>query len=146
MIKNIVKDETIEIGDNIIKYGNSTIQLSNVSYFTVSKMPKTADPIWTVLGIIIGLLLLLTSDTALIVIGLISIAACSISIFLIYGFYSGSKEYLALYINSGNLLLFSCNDKEFLVIAEQILSEYIKNKKVKYSIDFKNCIISNIDN
>ncbi len=146
MNKNIIKAETVEIRDGIIKYGNSTIQLSNVSHFTVSTMPKTADPLWAIFGIIIGFLLILTAYTALIVIGIITIATCTIIVLLIYGAVSGSKEYLVLYLSSRNLILFSCNDKEFLVIAEQILAECIKDKSVKYSINFKDCVITNIDN
>lgn len=52
---NVYKDSNLEIRDNILKFNDHVIQLSNISSVSVSPMEKQKIPNELYLGILVGL-------------------------------------------------------------------------------------------
>ena len=52
---NVYKDSNLEIRDNILKFNDHVIQLSNISSVSVSPMEKQKIPHELYLGILVGL-------------------------------------------------------------------------------------------
>lgn len=140
--KSIIKTEKLEIGENIFRYNRAVIQLSNISYFNVAPMAKMAYPMWAFIGAVIGLLLLFTKQTTMIIIGLVAMGFCIYEIYKITENNNQLGEYLILALNSGEFLHFSCYNKEFLYSVENVIADCFKDRNLKYSINLKDCDIT----
>lgn len=127
---------TITIEENIMKFGNSVVQLSNVSCLKIAPMPKKAYPIWSFIAVILGLLLF--SKSALLGFALLAIGIGVIA----YTYFSNSSlgSYLIVNMNSGENFFFACNDHNFLARAEKEIMKCF-NDKGRSIISFQNCNI-----
>lgn len=139
--KNVVKTEEFEVGENIFKYDHAVLQLSNISYFDVSPMPKMDYPLWTFAGTVIGFLLLFIGQAIPVMIGLVVMALCGYAIYNIYNNNTKLGDYLILAMNSGKTFYFSCYNKPFLYEVENIILQCFKDENLKYSVDLKDCLI-----
>lgn len=138
---NVIKTEGFEVGENVFKYDHAVIQLSNISYFDVSPMPKVAFPLWALVGAVIGFLLLFIGETVPIMIGLVTMALCIFAIYNIYTNNTNLGDYLILAMNSGKTFYFPCYSKQFLYEVENVILQCFKDESLKYSVDLKDCII-----
>ncbi len=140
--KDIVKNGYMELGDNVIKYKNSVIQMSNISYYSIDPMPKKPYPLWAFGGIGAGALTMLTNNEMITMVGIIFLLICTLYLYTIYADNSALGQYLLLHLNCGKIVLFSSKDEKFLSDAEDAITECFKNGNIKYNINFKDCKIS----
>lgn len=130
---------TIIIKDNILKCENSVIQMSNVSKCEIAPEPKRVYPTWAFVGLIVGFILIYVE---LMVAGISLTIACGGILFVIWCMNSELGTYLILELNSGSIMLFSCNKKDFLLQAQESIIECFNSKKGDCIINFSKCIIS----
>lgn len=138
---NYFNQINLEIDDNVMKYGDEAIQISNVSQIRVSKEPPKSYPIGSIVGLGVCVLGLFTfaTFTTLWVIGLI-IFGIKLGIVAMYN--SNLKTYLIIEMNSGRTSLFSASEERFLITAKNSLMESFNQKKEKVVIDFSKCTIN----
>lgn len=144
MERTIAGSPSIEIGDNILKYGDSVIQLSNISSIEVAPIPKEPYPTWSTLGIIISILLFVSELSAIKMLGLVFLAVCIANVYRIYNKNSHLGKYLIFEMNSGRSILFSSDEEIFLAEAKNKITECF-DSNMKCKINLKECVISNCD-
>ena len=138
--KNIVSTPQFEINENVIRYDQTIIQLSNVARCEVGKMPKEPYPIWAIVLGIVGILLLFTRPFKFIAVCLI-LVSCAILGF-IYWKNQELVRYLILELNSGKMLLFTCYNTSFLEDAQKAVIDCFNDRGTAYTINFRNCTIN----
>ena len=107
---NVYKDSNLEIRDNILKFNDHVIQLSNISSVSVSPMEKQKIPNELYLGILVGLVCF----TFMPPVGLI---IAGVALFMIFRIISNNNSlgfYLKIELNSGANMYFNADDKNFL--------------------------------
>lgn len=140
--KNLKKIETptLTIKDNILKYKDSVIQLSNISKCEIAPEPPKSYPAWLFIGLIIGTLLMFKED--FLAIGLFVIIICGAILYMIYSANANPNMYLIIELNSGSIILFSCRNKDFLWKAENAVINCFNDKKQGCVINFSACTIT----
>lgn len=103
---NYFNQINIEIDDNVMKYGNEAIQISNISQIRVSKEPPKTYPIVSIIGLCICILALFTVSVV-IPLWVIGIVIFGIKLLSIALYNSMLKTYLIVEMNSGRTSLFS---------------------------------------
>lgn len=116
----IIKTPLLTIYNNILKYKNTVIKLSNISKCEISSKPKRTYPIWSFIGLVLGFLILANKH---IIFGIILIGICTIVISAIAYINSDPTVYLILELNSGSIISFSSRDSDFLWEAQETLIE-----------------------
>lgn len=139
--KKVIKTEQLEIGDNVFRYDHVVIQLNNISYFNVSPMPETPYPIWSLVGAVIGFMLLVFGGDTFKLIGISAILVCACIIGTIYNNNKKLGDYLTVVLNSGKDFYFECDSKSFLYEVENALLQCFRDRSLKYSVDLKDCLI-----
>ena len=137
---NYFNQINIEIDDNVMKYGNEAIQISNISQIRVSKEPPKTYPIVSIIGLCICILALFTVSVV-IPLWVIGIVIFGIKLLSIALYNSMLKTYLIVEMNSGRTSLFSARDENFLVTAKNSLMESFNQKSAKLIVDFSECTI-----
>lgn len=136
--KVILGEKTIEtpsltVKKNIMVWENTMIQLSNVSYISASSIEDLPFPMWTLLPIIAGLLIMIKSF-------LIGLLIAAIGIFAIYLWSKENDErtkgaILTISMNSGNKIHIRFEDKGFLNEVTRVLEDIIINGGAKSPIE-----------
>lgn len=138
--RKIVKDKCLTINDNVLRSGNTLVQLSNISKIDILSN----------YSVIICILILLF-------ISLITGFYCynekayKILPFIIIWFVMClgflwdkiGQRYLVIELNSGSVLLFLCYDEFFLKKVVDTLTYVLNNNKKSIVINFGNCQIGN---
>lgn len=114
--KTIVNYPTISINHNVLKYKDSAIQISNITQCEIAPEPPMPYPNWLYAGTLIGVFLLFSKYFAW---GLFLLMAISAIFYLIWSTNAKKKIYFTLELNSGNIVLFSSYDKDFLWQAQE---------------------------
>ncbi len=135
--KEIFREANILIDDNILEYNNLIVQLSNISQVEVAPIPKEKYPPLAIAGILAGLYLLIVN----VALGLVFIGACAFWLYKIYEKNESLGKYLILELNSGRLLLFSCNDVYFLNEVVELMKGCFRGNNGKWFVNFGNCQI-----
>lgn len=135
-----VETPTFTIKDNILKYKDSIIQISNITKCEVAPEPPQSYPTWLFVGIIISVLLMFNKD--FIGIGLFAVIIFGVIFYIIHSSNSNLKTYLILELNSGNIVLFSSQNKYFLWNAQSAMIDCFNNKKEVCVINFSDCTIT----
>ena len=140
--KNLKKIETptLTIKDNILKYKNTVIQLSNISKCEIAPEPKKSYSPWIFVGFIIGIVMLFFES--LIVLGFIILALCGIIFVVICNENTDPNMYFILELNSGSIILFSSKDREFLWKAESEIIKCFNDNREGTIINFSDCTIT----
>ena len=140
--KNIKKIETptLVIKDNVLKYKNSIIQISNITKCEIAPEPKKPYPLWIFAGFIIGALMLFNKNYTLI--SLVILAICGTIFYIIFSKNADPKTYFILELNSGSIILFSSSDKNFLWEAESAIINCFNDKNEVCVINFSDCTIT----
>lgn len=135
----IITDNLV-IKDNLLKFDNFTLQLSNVSHLYAGKrilrMPNALIIIF-----FISLLLVFVQP----IVGLIGMALSGYWIFRIYQNYSNSKLYLKFNLNSGASYFFNFKEQEFLDEVRAIIEAAFNNKHISSTINVSEQKIINGD-
>lgn len=135
----IVKTPLLTIYNNILKYKNTVIKLSNISKCEISSKPKRTYPIWSFIGLVLGFLILANRH---IIFGIVLIGVCTIVISAIAYINSDPTVYLILELNSGSIVSFSSKDSDFLWEAQETLIECFNYNEEKCTINFSKCTIT----
>lgn len=123
----------IEITRRTISFGNSVYQLSNVTGFTVGRVPKLPFPLFPIFGLlIIGL------PSITMVVGILFIAL--VPIIIIWYFLQPKRYGFILYLNSGAEKIFVSTAKGFLMDIVGCLHDFMEspqgsNRKVSIDMD-----------
>lgn len=131
---NIYKDSNIEIKENILKFSNHVIQLSNVSSVSISPMEKRKIPSELYIGAIAGLILL-------IYIPVLGIIIAGITIFVILKIISDNNAlgyYLKISVNSGENYYFNASERRFLSDIVNVMENCFNSTNPHITIDMKN--------
>lgn len=141
--KDIRKETRVKIENNVMEYDNSAIQLSNISGINIAPIPKEPYSSWIFIGILLGILLISIGRGTKLV-GSIILLACLIK--LVYMYYMNSQlgEYLAIELNSGKSVFFSCKNKQFLVQSKQAMIQAFNEKGKYMEVNFSNCSIHDL--
>lgn len=137
-----IETPSMMIKKNIMTWGNTMIQLSNISYISAENIETTAFPLLAALLAIVGLLLM--GEAFLL--GFILIAAGAIWIYYWYKENEKRKQgaILTIRMNSGHNLYFTFTNKQFLLKVLGVLERIIIDGNVSgpVSIDIKGCTIT----
>lgn len=139
--KNIKKIETptLIIDENVLKYKDSIIQISNVTKCEVAPEPKIQYPIWAIVGTPLSILLIYMH---IITLGIILLLICATIIFIIFCLNLSPDTYFTLELNSGSTVLFSSHDNKFLLEAQKAVMNCFNHKEKTCIINFSECTIS----
>ena len=138
---NYFDQVNIEIKDNVMKYQNEAIQISNISQIRVSKEPSKPYPIGFIIALFVCMIGIFMAPIIFLV-WIIGIIIMGLKLGSIAYYNLNLKTYLIIETNSGRISLFSARDERFLVNAKNSLIESFNNKNCKMRIDFSNCIIN----
>ena len=137
---NYINTPAIFIEKNMMIWNNHTmIQLSNISYLSAEKLPPAIFPVWTVLAIFAGLIMMMFGEGAAAVGILLWVASGAV----LYLWYKDAQKrengaILHIKMNSGGVLNFEFENKTFLwAVAEKIQDIMINggtNEKVEINI------------
>ena len=139
---NVYKDSNLEIRDNILKFNDHVIQLSNISSVSVSPMEKQKIPNELYLGILVGLVCFAFMPP----VGLIITGAALFMIFKIISNNNSLGFYLKIELNSGANMYFNADDKNFLIKIVAVMENCFNDKNSSVFIDMKNSNIQYGDN
>lgn len=140
-----INTPVIFLEKNMMMWDNHTmIQLSNISYLSAEKLPAAIFPIWTLLAIFAGLMLLMLSEEM----ALIGMMLWVVSGLVLYAWYKDAQKrengaILHIKMNSGTTLNFEFESKEFLwYVAEKLQSILINGgTSEKVEINIVNSVI-----
>ncbi len=138
----VYKDSNLEIKENILKFSNHVIQLSNIASVSISPMEKKKIPS-ELFYVLIGSIVLLVFVPIL---GIIMIAVALASIFKIISDNNSLGYYLKISLSSGESYYFDATEKKFLVSIVDIIEKCFNNQNSSISIDMKNSNIQYGDN
>ena len=131
----------IVIENNVMKYQNEAIQVSNISQIRVSKEPPKTYPA-SLIGAFIGCFICMIVLPVAMPLFLIIAIVFGVKLAFIAKYNSNLKTYLIIETNSGRISLFSARDESFLVKAKNSLIECFNDKKSRMVLDFSNCVIN----
>lgn len=135
-----IQTPTLIIKDNVIKYKDSIIQISNISKCEIAPQPHKPYPVWLFVGLILGISLMFNKDYFSI--GLFAVFLFGIIIFAIFCFNTDPTMFFILELNSGSIILFSSRNKDFLWEAENEVIKCFNNKGKGCIINFSECTIT----
>lgn len=138
--RNVIKTPKLEIDENVMKYESTVVQMSNVTRCEVAPMPKRQYPTWTIIGVVIGIILFFNKTFAL---ALVVCAVCGGILAYIYYSNQNLGTYLIFELNSGQILLFSCDNKRFLMDAQRAVVDCFNDRGSSCIINFQSCVINN---
>lgn len=138
--KEIHEKSKITIENNVLKFEDTVIQLSNISRVHVAPIPKDHLANAVLAGILFGLFGL-WCFTVNAWIGTVTLGLDGVFLYYIYIQYQGTGKYLILELNSGNIILFSCYNMNFLSKALEQITEAFNGNRDRFFINFGNCQI-----
>lgn len=138
----VYRDSNLEIKENILKFSNHVIQLSNIASVSISPMEKKKIPSELIIMAIVGLVLLAYKPE----IGIFVLIIAFICILKISSDNNALGHYLRIDMNSGNTYYFSSNNKVFLNQIVTAMEKCFNNQYSTISIDMKNSNIQYGDN
>ncbi|MFQ6793650.1 MAG: hypothetical protein ACLRT4_12830 [Thomasclavelia sp.] len=138
----VYRDSNLEIKENILKFSNHVIQLSNIASVSISPMEKKKIPS-DLFYVLIGSIVLLAFVPIL---GIIMIAVALVSIFKIISDNNSLGYYLKISLSSGENYYFDTTEKKFLVSIVDIIEKCFNNQNNSIFIDMKNSNIQYGDN
>lgn len=137
----LIKQPTIEINKNVISYNGAFINIKNISFMTIGRVPSCK--LW-----IISLILMWGSsvsasmydgDEKILIIILFVISLLSLIGIIIYNII---RDYsLIVNLNSGSYMGFRCKDRVFLNSVLIKITEFMNGKYEEFNINFKDCKI-----
>lgn len=124
-----IQTEYLKVHGNCMEFGETVIQLSNISLLSIENIAPTAFPIWGALVALVGLLLLSLKATMAVVLGLILIVGGAASIYLWYNQRKKDEQRKKLVIapNSGHIFTIVFDDQAFLEKVIGVLKDVIAN-------------------
>ncbi|MBC2201416.1 hypothetical protein HCX59_09180 [Listeria welshimeri] len=128
--KNEIETEEFSIKDNLLKFSDLTIQLSNISYLSAGKK-KFKIPIMAIIILIISLFLL----SILPIIGFLLLIASGGYIWYLYNDYQKEKQFLTFNLNSGQIYRISFEKKDFLNKVRETVEFSMNNKNKNFEIN-----------
>ncbi|MBC1626433.1 hypothetical protein HB952_01095 [Listeria welshimeri] len=128
--KNEIETEKFSIKDNLLKFSDLTIQLSNISYLSAGKK-KFKIPIMAIIILIISLFLL----SILPIIGFLLLIASGGYIWYLYNDYQKEKQFLTFNLNSGQIYRISFEKKDFLNKVRETVEFSMNNKNKNFEIN-----------
>ena len=122
-----IQTEYLKVHGNCMEFGETVIQLSNISLLSIENIAPTAFPIWGALVALVGLLLLSLKATMAVVLGLILIVGGAASIYLWYNQRKKDEQRKKLVIapNSGHIFTIVFDDQAFLEKVIGVLKDVI---------------------
>ncbi|MBC1413585.1 hypothetical protein IA938_08490 [Listeria welshimeri] len=128
--KNEIETEEFSIKDNLLKFSDLTIQLSNISYLSAGKK-KFKIPIMAIIILIISLFLL----SILPIFGFLLLIASGGYIWYLYNDYQKEKQFLTFNLNSGQIYRISFEKKDFLNKVRETVEFSMNNKNKNFEIN-----------
>ncbi|MBF2473553.1 hypothetical protein IA868_10345 [Listeria welshimeri] len=128
--KNEIETEEFSIKDNLLKFSDLTIQLSNISYLSAGKK-KFKMPIMAIIILIISLFIL----SILPIIGFLLLIASGGYIWYLYNDYQKGKQFLTFNLNSGQIYRISFEKKDFLNKVRETVEFSMNNKNKNFEIN-----------
>ncbi|WP_088825546.1 hypothetical protein [Listeria goaensis] len=138
-VSEVVTEEML-IKENLLRFTDISIQLSNISYLFSGKK-KFKIPIVMIIFILISLILLFTVP----IVGVILTGISAFYVWTIYNNYTSSKQYLTLYLNSGQVYQIHFNSREFLEQVRDAVEFAFNNNNAYYDINIEKQTIENGD-
>ncbi|MBC2163074.1 hypothetical protein HCB29_08255 [Listeria booriae] len=139
--RNEILTDDLVIKDNLIKFKDSSIQLSNISYL-IAGMNKFRIPMMLILTIIIALIVVRFIPF----LGVILLGIAALYIWYLYNEYQKSRLYLTFFLNSGQAYHVFFVEESFLNDARQVIETSMINRHQSYSINIKEQKIIEGDN
>lgn len=129
---NEIITENLLIKDNLVRFTDLTIQLSNIS-FVKSRVKKFKLPGFVIILAIIGLILLMTNPF----LGVIVSAFAGFLIWRIYKSFKASRFFLVFYLNSGQTYHLFFGDSDFLTDVRFAIETSMNDRNKRYAINIK---------
>ncbi|MBF2674862.1 hypothetical protein IBB80_06240 [Listeria marthii] len=127
---NEIETEEFSIKDNLLKFSDLTIQLSNISYLSAGKK-KLKIPALAIIALIISLFLLV----AIPVFGFFLLLISGGYIWYLYNDYQKNKQFLTFNLNSGQTYRISFEKKDFLTKVRDTVEFSMNNKNKNFEIN-----------
>ena len=140
-----ISTSSFEIENNIISFNDCLLQISNISHISVEPPPKKKFKLWTLFSLIVGIYMLQSIEQYLIVLGVILLIAELLYVFMFFMISTDNgTRYLHIYLNSGAIFYFYCEDDEFVKRVLEVLKYCMNDHSARnVKIDFKQCKLYN---
>lgn len=124
----------LKIHGNSIEFGDTVVQLSNVSLVSTEDVEHSAFPIWGLLGVLAGIVLLSVNFW----IGILCVLVCGI---ILYGWYrevqqAKASKRLVIVTNAGKRFPIVFQDEGFLKNVLETIKELIANPEEASDVVF----------
>ncbi len=124
----------LKIHGNSIEFGDTVVQLSNVSLVSTEDVEHSAFPIWVLLGVLAGIVLLSVNFW----IGILCVLVCGI---ILYGWYrevqqAKASKRLVIVTNAGKRFPIVFQDEGFLKNVLETIKELIANPEEASDVVF----------
>ena len=139
----IIETPSLLIKKNIMTWGNTAIQLSNVSYISAADIAEIKFPLPAALMILAGFMLL--GEAFVLFLALTAAGAA----WIYYWYQENEKRkkgaILTIRMNSGHNVYFTFKEKEFLLEVLKVLENIIINggSNIPVDINIQDCTINN---
>lgn len=148
----VIATQNLTIRGHLLKWSDTSIQISNISMVSTASLPVPNLPMWTVVMLIIGLLVLgVSADSgygasAGIAIGLLLsvIGGAGIAVWVSSTQDAVAQKYLHIFLNSGNVYSFIVRDQKFLQQMLQVFSNIFESgttNETNFQINVQGCEI-----
>lgn len=148
--EDIIWTSKLVINENIIRYKNTVIQISNVSRCEVGREPKDSYPIWGIIGLLLCIIIIIAQllkrevfFQGAFILALCGILICGSLLLVVWSDNQNLAYYLIFELNSGSKLFFACDDTQFLKEAHKAIIECFNYRDVAYVVNFNDCTIEN---
>ena len=160
----VIATQNLTIRGHLLKWSDTSIQISNISMVSTASLPAPRFPVWTIIMFVIGLPIVgyaaqsfnyssyyyysdfESSTSIILIVGCVLIGAGLI------GFVSwcsavqdaASQKYLHLFLNSGNVYSFIVRDQQFLQQMLQVFSNIFESgttNETNFQINVHGCEI-----
>lgn len=124
--------ESFTIKDNILKFNDITLNLSNIALLYAGKK-KFKVPFIAIFIFLISFFILFE----FLMVGLIGCGLSGMYIWLMYQSYSSNRQYLNFQMNSGKYYRIYFSDKPFLEEAKSVVENAFNNKHMESTVNIK---------
>ncbi|MBR0282750.1 MAG: hypothetical protein IJQ81_14400 [Oscillibacter sp.] len=154
----VIATQNLTIRGHLLKWSDTSIQISNISMVSTASLPAPRFPVWSVIIFAIGLLVTVrfaealsysyydTPTIVIITVGviLISVGAVGFAAWMSSVQDSAEQKYLHIFLNSGNVYSFIVRDQKFLQQMLQVFSNIFESgttNETNFQINVQGCEI-----
>lgn len=135
-----LKTEAIEIDNKVVKLRQTVIAVSNISEVSTF-VPQPKFPVWAVVALLFGLVLMFAEDTRML--GIICLAVGAMGICAYYHAQTTAPKGITIRLNSGSVFSIRFSDHELANKVMTALEKAMQTERVVQTFNLPNATIKN---